>query len=50
MKQIAIRLPLDLLERAEKIIADRYGQADRTAVLREALAAGLDVLEGRKRR
>ncbi len=50
MQQIAIRLPHDMLDRVEKIVEDRYGQADRTAVIREALAAGLEVLEGRKRK
>jgi len=50
MKQIAVRLPVELLDRAEKIVEDRYGQPDRSDILREALAAGLDVLEGRKRK
>ena len=37
MKQIAIRLPDDILEAVDDIIADRHGQADRTAVIRELL-------------
>jgi len=37
MKQIAIRLPEDILQVVDGIIADRHGQGDRTAVIRELL-------------
>lgn len=50
MKQIAIRIPVEYLSRAEKLIVERYGLPDRSDIMREALAAGLDVLEGRKRK
>jgi hypothetical protein len=34
----------------DQVIKERYGQATVRDILREALAAGLDVLEGRKRK
>lgn len=37
MRQIAIRLPDEILEAVDGIIAERHGQADRTAVIRELL-------------
>ena len=37
MKQIAIRLPDDILDAVDDIIDQRHGQADRTAVIRELL-------------
>jgi metal-responsive CopG/Arc/MetJ family transcriptional regulator len=41
MKQIAIRLPVDMLEAVDAIVAERYGQADRTQVMRELIAQSL---------
>lgn len=37
MQQIAIRLPGEILEAVDAIIAGRHGEADRTAVIRELL-------------
>lgn len=48
MQQIAIRLPQEMLNQIESIVADRYGQADRTAVIRELLAAQLSLRAKRK--
>ncbi len=41
MKQIAIRFPEDMLEEVDEIVAERFGHADRTAVIRELLAKAL---------
>lgn len=41
MKQIAIRLPTEMLDEFDEIVAERYGHADRTAVIRELLAFAL---------
>ena len=41
MTQIAIRLPQSLLDDVETIVAERYGQTDRTAVIRELLASAM---------
>jgi metal-responsive CopG/Arc/MetJ family transcriptional regulator len=48
MQQIAIRLPIEMLEQIEEIVAERYGQADRTAVIRELIAAQLAARSKRK--
>lgn len=41
MKQIAIRFPEEILEQVDRIVEERYGQADRTAVIRELVAEAL---------
>lgn len=41
MKQVAIRFPANLLDAVDGIVAERYGQADRTAVIRELVAEAL---------
>lgn len=41
MKQIAIRFPEDLLNQVDEIAAERFGQADRTAIIRELVAQAL---------
>ncbi|HVT27684.1 MAG TPA: hypothetical protein VHE81_06660 [Lacipirellulaceae bacterium] len=48
MKQIAIRLPHEMLDQIEEIVGERFGQPDRTAVIRELLASALEAR--RKRR
>ena len=41
MKQIAIRLPEDMIKAVDQIVEDRYGQADRSAVFRELVSQAL---------
>lgn len=41
MKQIAIRFPEPMLDQVDQIVQQRYGQADRTAVIRELVAEAL---------
>ncbi len=41
MKQIAIRFPDDMLSEVDAIVAERFGQADRTAIIRELVAKAL---------
>ena len=48
MKQIAVRLPEEMIDALDAIVAERYGQADRTQVLRELLAESLDRRGNRK--
>lgn len=50
MKQIALRLPAEMLRRLDAIVEERLDQPDRTAVIRELLAEGLDAREKRARR
>jgi metal-responsive CopG/Arc/MetJ family transcriptional regulator len=45
MKQIAIRFPEDTLDRIDAIIEERRGEGDRTAVIRELVAIGLEARE-----
>lgn len=47
MKQIALRLPAEMLEALDAIVANRLDRPDRTAVIRELLAGGL-AARGRK--
>jgi len=47
MRQIAIRLPEEILQALDEIIDERHGQADRTAVIRELL---MDAIARRGRR
>lgn len=47
MKQIAIRFPEDMLGEVDQIVSERFGQADRTAIIRELVA---QALADRKRR
>lgn len=42
MKQIAIRLTDEIIAGVDAIVAERFGQADRTAVIRELLSQALD--------
>ena len=45
--QIAIRFPAEIVDGIDSIIADeRFGQADRTGIIRELVA---EALKGRKR-
>lgn len=48
MNQIAIRLPAELLESVDAIIAERHGQAGRTQVIRELIAEALEFRAKRK--
>lgn len=48
MKQIAIRFPDDMLQQVDDIVAERFGHADRTAVIRELLAKALADRKGSK--
>ena len=48
MKQIAIRLPEDMIKAVDRIVEDRYGQADRSAVFRELVSQALEVRGVRK--
>lgn len=41
LQQIAVRLPQDMLSEIDRVVADRLGQTDRAAVIREAIARGL---------
>ncbi len=41
MKQIAIRFPDDMLSEVDAIAAERFGHADRTAIIRELVAQAL---------
>jgi metal-responsive CopG/Arc/MetJ family transcriptional regulator len=41
MKQIAIRFPEEMLEEIDKIVDERYGQSDRTSIIRELVAEAL---------
>lgn len=41
MRQIAIRMSEDMLAEIDTIVAERHGEADRTAVMRELMAEGL---------
>ena len=36
-----IRFPEEMLEEVDRIVEERYGQADRTAVIRELVAEAL---------
>ena len=42
MPQIAIRLPLWMLEQVDHVIDSRRGQTERTTVIREMIARGLE--------
>ena len=44
LKAVTIRLPQELLDQAEGVVAERYGQPLVSAILREAVAAGLPLL------
>lgn len=41
MRQLAIRIPDNLLEAIDSVILEREGQCDRATVIREAIARGL---------
>lgn len=45
--QVAIRFPAEIMDSIDEIIEERFGQSDRTAIIRELVA---EALEGRKRR
>lgn len=42
---IPLRLPREIVDRVDGVIAGRHGQSSRNAVLREAIVVGLGVLE-----
>lgn len=44
MEAVTLRISKTQLEIVAEIIADRQGQTDRTAVLREAVALGLPLI------
>lgn len=50
MKQIALRLPAEMLDALDAIVAERLDRPDRTAVIRELLAEGLEAREKGKGR
>jgi metal-responsive CopG/Arc/MetJ family transcriptional regulator len=41
MRQIAVRLPDEMLEAIDAVIDDRDGACDRAAIIREAISKGL---------
>lgn len=49
MRQIAIRMPEDMLAAIEAIVEERFGQVDRTAVMRELIAEALAVRAKRRK-
>jgi Arc/MetJ-type ribon-helix-helix transcriptional regulator len=50
MKQIALRLPVEMLRRLDDLVEGRLDRPDRTAVIRELLAEGLDAREKKGRK
>ena len=48
MTQIAIRVPASVLEDVQEIVNERYGQTDRTAVIRELLVSAITTRKARK--
>lgn len=48
MTQLAVRFPDDMLDEIDGIVAERYGQADRTSVIRELVAQSLQARKKRK--
>ena len=46
---VPLRLSREIVDRADAVIGRRHGQGSRNAVLREAILAGLDVLEWKDR-
>lgn len=49
MTQLAVRFPGELLEAIDEIVDDRYGQADRTSVIRELVAQALADRKGKRK-
>lgn len=45
--QVAIRFPAEIMDQIDEIIEERFGQSDRTAIIRELVA---EALKGRKRK
>ena len=45
--ELAVRFPAEIMDGIDAIIAERFGQADRTAIIRELVA---EALQGRKRK
>lgn len=45
--QVAIRFPAEIMDQIDEIIEERFGQSDRTAIIRELVA---EALKGRKKR
>jgi metal-responsive CopG/Arc/MetJ family transcriptional regulator len=41
MTQLAVRFPDELLGAIDEIVAERYGQSDRTSIIRELVAQAL---------
>lgn len=48
MTQLAVRFPKEILARVDKIVAKRYGAPDKAAIIREAVAIGLEKMEAGK--
>lgn len=48
MTQLAVRFPGELLEAIDEIVAARYGQADRTSIIRELVAQAISERKKRK--
>ena len=46
--QIAIRFPAEMVDSIDAIVEDRFGQADRTAIIRELVAEALTSRARRK--
>lgn len=49
MAQLAVRFPDEMLSEIDAIVADRYGQADRTSVIRELVAQALADRKGKRK-
>lgn len=47
MKQIALRVPEDIIEAADDVVAERLGESDRSDVLRQFLRLGAAVYKAR---
>jgi metal-responsive CopG/Arc/MetJ family transcriptional regulator len=50
MQQIALRLPKPMLAAIDEIVADRLGQPERSAIIRELLAEALEQRPAKKGR
>ncbi|MBS0233455.1 MAG: hypothetical protein JSR99_08205 [Proteobacteria bacterium] len=45
--QLAVRFPAEIMDGIDAIVEERFGQADRTAIIRELVA---EALQGRKQK
>jgi hypothetical protein len=48
MQQTTIRIPADIIEFADTVVAERGGLLDRSDILREMLMLGRKAIEGKK--